>query len=492
MDNPGEDNWVFSIGSGEYQVCAAMFSESGLVEWRAGNDTNDVLVWDLGYIDPEFWTEWYHWVFVKDEDAGTMSIYIGYPAIILRCYGCYCSCTSESKSGVNRTLVNVQGAPMKIGAVVDHNSDYIGSIDDFRLFDRSLEEREICSCWDNDLAWMPNPFNGQLDVPYDTVLEWHPGDSAVYHDVYLGTGYSAVADANTNSAVYRDRFDSNSYDPCGLSFDATYYWRIDEANDSEVWKGYVWQFTTADFIVVDDMESYDPLVEFIWYYWENPDWNGSWIMLGSSLWQPVHGGIRSMEYEYNNNYELYGYYSEVEYSYDSGQDWTVQGVKVLTLYFYGDPNNDANNSEQMYIGVEDSTGVSSYSEVRYGDNGEDMNDIKLAEWQEWNVALSEFTDITLTDVRIIYLGFGDRAAVAPGGEGLVYFDDLRLYRSRCASSTWMPDFDDDCKVGFGDLKILADSWLEENPDIEMSGDSIINGADFSIFASYWMEDQHWP
>ncbi|MHC4216600.1 MAG: hypothetical protein ACYSWP_24910, partial [Planctomycetota bacterium] len=23
MDNPGEDNWVFSIGSGEYQVCAA-------------------------------------------------------------------------------------------------------------------------------------------------------------------------------------------------------------------------------------------------------------------------------------------------------------------------------------------------------------------------------------------------------------------------------------------------------------------------------------
>jgi hypothetical protein len=36
----------------------------------------------------------------------------------------------------------------------------------------------------------------------------------------------------------------NSWDPCGLDFGATYYWRIDEVNDPNLWKGDVWSFTT--------------------------------------------------------------------------------------------------------------------------------------------------------------------------------------------------------------------------------------------------------
>jgi hypothetical protein len=38
--------------------------------------------------------------------------------------------------------------------------------------------------------------------------------------------------------------DVNTYDPCGLDYSATYYWAIDEVNDTITWAGTVWSFTT--------------------------------------------------------------------------------------------------------------------------------------------------------------------------------------------------------------------------------------------------------
>jgi hypothetical protein len=74
-----------------------------------------------------------------------------------------------------------------------------------------------------------------------------------------------------------------------------------------------------------------------------------------------------------------------------------------------------------------------YAEVRYGDHGEDMNDIKIAEWQEWNIDLNDFNDggVILSDVNWMYIGFGQRYSAQAGGFGTVYFDDIRLYTGRC-------------------------------------------------------------
>ena len=39
-----------------------------------------------------------------------------------------------------------------------------------------------------------------------------------------------------------------------------YYWRIDELNtDGTITKGRLWQFTVADFILVDDFETYNDI-----------------------------------------------------------------------------------------------------------------------------------------------------------------------------------------------------------------------------------------
>ncbi|GAH17267.1 unnamed protein product, partial [marine sediment metagenome] len=109
---------------------------------------------------------------------------------------------------------------------------------------------------DDGKAGNPSPANGATNVPGDTSLSWSPGLVAGSHDVYLGTDYDAVNDANTSSSEFKgnQNVDVNSYEPPGpLMIGRTYYWRIDEINpgygDS---RGDVWSFTVIPYVVVDD------------------------------------------------------------------------------------------------------------------------------------------------------------------------------------------------------------------------------------------------
>ena len=49
-----------------------------------------------------------------------------------------------------------------------------------------------------------------------------------------------------------------------LAWDTTYHWRVDEVNDlnpDSPWRGNLWSFTTADFLIVDDMEEHPDVLE---------------------------------------------------------------------------------------------------------------------------------------------------------------------------------------------------------------------------------------
>jgi hypothetical protein len=90
------------------------------------------------------------------------------------------------------------------------------------------------------------------------ILSWTAGVDANSHDVYFSTSFAEVNDANSSwpvaggpndPNVYKGRQDFNSYDPCGLELGITYYWRVDEVNESygnSPWKGDVWSFTIND------------------------------------------------------------------------------------------------------------------------------------------------------------------------------------------------------------------------------------------------------
>ena len=290
---------------------------------------------------------------------------------------------------------------------------------------------------ENGQAYGPSPNDGLWYVPTDQVLSWTSACVAASHDVYLGTAWEDVNNANTSSSDYKGNHDSNSYDPCGLKVGLTYYWRIDGLNWPITWRGEVWSFTVEDFfVVVDDMEFYDDSNNLINDTWLDGLSNGtsSALFLGTlGSGDPVHDGNQSLVFEYQNSIEGgLGYYSEIEANTDdlqTGSDWRVQGVRALTVWFYGDANNDANATEQMYVALKDTSGPSSYAEVRYGDSNEDMNDIKKEEWQKWNIRLQDFPDVNLASVKKVYIGFGDRDnPTVPGGDGIVHFDDIRLYR----------------------------------------------------------------
>ncbi|GAJ01410.1 unnamed protein product, partial [marine sediment metagenome] len=94
----------------------------------------------------------------------------------------------------------------------------------------------------------PSPANEVTDVPRDMALSWTAGEFADKHNVYFGTDFDNVSNANTDSPLLvGPGLDTNTFDPGRLEFDQSYYWRADEVNappDLTVFKGDVWSFTT--------------------------------------------------------------------------------------------------------------------------------------------------------------------------------------------------------------------------------------------------------
>jgi hypothetical protein len=422
-----EDNWVFGSGNSGSIVEAAVVDEPNRdVYFRAGNDTNDVITWDLDGANAQTISGWHMWTFVKNETSGEISIY--FDGFVV-----------ESNSVVDATLSGVRNDQLRFGVARSSSNSFIGRIDDARVFNKGLSAQEVAALFrggEVELAWAPDPFDGKQDVPVDANLSWQPGDYAVEHDVYLGTNWDDVNSADTSSLpVYRGRQDPCEYDPPGiLEMGTTYYWRIDEVNDNDpnTWRGNIWTFTVANFLVIDDFEDYDTSDNKIFNTWEDGNVNltGSFLDLGSEPFDPVHIGIKSMLYVYDNTikWDWDHYWSEAKLPFSPAKDFTEAGVKVLTLYFYGTADNDANDTEELYVGLE-----GSLAEVRYSDDhGNDNNDIRLEEWTEWNIPISEFSGVDPCAVTGLLIGFGDRDNTNKvGGDGVVYFDDVRLNRPRC-------------------------------------------------------------
>jgi hypothetical protein len=97
-------------------------------------------------------------------------------------------------------------------------------------------------------ASIPQPYDGDPEASPTVILSWRPGDKAAKlagQDVYFGTDFNDVNEATTlsPSSIYRGRRDPNTYDPPEtLELGQTYYWRVDEVNESNLWRGNIWSF----------------------------------------------------------------------------------------------------------------------------------------------------------------------------------------------------------------------------------------------------------
>jgi hypothetical protein len=192
-------------------------------------------------------------------------------------------------------------------------------------------------------------------VVLDPTLEWTAGREAAGHDVYFSDDLLAVIDGTAPVTPVTE----TSHGPLSLNVGTTYFWRVDEVNEAETsstWQGDIWNFTTIKSLAVDDFESYDTEENQIWFAWKDglgygssdvPPYyagNGTGSIVGDETTKSsfteetiVHGGNQSMPLIYNNNQQGYLNYSEANMTLSSQRDWTVRGVKELSLWFRGYP-----------------------------------------------------------------------------------------------------------------------------------------------------------
>ncbi len=257
----------------------------------------------------------------------------------------------------------------------------------------------------------PQPANAAKNVGVDTSLDWRPGRLAASHQVYFGTDPNAVA---TGTAAAKS-LTGHGYSPGVLNLGTTYYWKVDEVNAAVTCPGDVWSFTTQEYKVVEDFESYtDKAGAEIFSTWidgfaDSFKSSGSIVGLDTAAAGTfcettiIHSGRQSMPVRYDNTKAPI---SEAIWTFDSPQDWTANGVKSLSLWFYG----AAGNGGQLYLKVNS-------TKIAY--DGDAANLARTA-WQVWNLDLSKAGNVS--SVRSLTIGIE-----GAGAKGTLYVDDIRLY-----------------------------------------------------------------
>ena len=201
----------------------------------------------------------------------------------------------------------------------------------------------------------PGPASGQVLGGIDTVLQWRAGREAVSHQVVM----SPELDAVTNNTAVVGTVSETRFVPDTLDYRTTYYWRINEINETETTGthlGDVWSFTTGAYSIIDTFEQYNDDCGPIFFTWldgvghpgaedcNTPayDGNGSGALVGydnppfaeNTITFPAGG--QSMPLLYDNSLEPH--YSEASTAdYALPTDWARGGAEVLALNFRGRP-----------------------------------------------------------------------------------------------------------------------------------------------------------
>ena len=277
----------------------------------------------------------------------------------------------------------------------------------------------------------PEPTPGAAGVLPDSVVAWRAGREASQHTIYVGADQNEVADGLAPSVTSSTpSLDLGSLD---LQLGQTYYWRVDEVNEAEavsLWAGPVWRFSTVGSLTVDDFDSYSnispdrPFQTWLDGFGYSADeffpagygGNGTGAGVGHDIWSlssahydsqimedTIAKSGKSMPLYFNNTNGLS--LSEAQRSLDPAQDWTVNGIKSLSLNIHGDPGN----SGQLYLKING-------TRVNY----EGLSDaLQRSQWIPWHIDLSDMAG--LQNVTSLAIGIE-----GGGATGLIYVDDIRL------------------------------------------------------------------
>ncbi len=269
------------------------------------------------------------------------------------------------------------------------------------------------------------PENGAYVDAKGAVFSCEESENAASYQLLFGSAPHHVMDYDIVSDTPHPPTDVITTFP----FEQTWWTvRVRDQYSSTIYADPVCVNTKAEFLLVDDFESYndieppDPASNRIFDAWidgfANPTTNGA--LVGNVLppyceRADVRSGSQSMPYAYENNLKT----SEATLTLVPSHDWSNRGMTNLSLWFKG---NWVNAAERMYVALNGTA-------VVYHHN---LNVTKTTQWTEWTIDLQAFADegADLKNVNSITIGLGIKDNPAAGGSGKIYFDDIRLYRLR--------------------------------------------------------------
>ncbi|MFC1603725.1 discoidin domain-containing protein [Planctomycetota bacterium] len=290
----------------------------------------------------------------------------------------------------------------------------------------------------------PQPEDGATSVDPEILLGWRTGRKAASHTITFSTDPETVVETTDNT------YDATALD---LQLGASYSWVVTEVNEAttpSIWEGDVWTFTTAEPLVLDDMESYRNELPFmIWQTWmdgsefgtDDPA-NGSIVganpLLNDFSAATGLGRGQSLPIWFDNTTV---FYSEATRFVDN-EDWTRHGIESLSLYFRKGADNTGGS--QVYVKIND-------KDVSYQEPADVPPGWQTAQWVQWIIDLSEF-DTDLTNVTNIMVGVKGASA-----KGVLYVDDIAFYKNTPASEQVVSWFEAESGTRGSTMMLFSDN-----------------------------------
>jgi len=147
--------------------------------------------------------------------------------------------TFRGNQGATYLVAGFPGFPYPDGLVP--GTTYYWRIDE-------VNEADPNSPWTGDVwsfsippkkAYNPDPADGAEFVDPEVTLNWTAGYGAKLHTVYIGDDFDEVSNA-TGGTVQG----ATTSAPGPLELEKVYYWRVDEFDAVDTYKGDIWSFTT--------------------------------------------------------------------------------------------------------------------------------------------------------------------------------------------------------------------------------------------------------
>jgi hypothetical protein len=267
-----------------------------------------------------------------------------------------------------------------------------------------------------------SPADGTVVSGIEVTFDWRNGRQAAEHQVYLDVNEnldlvqtSAPASLATTFAA-QGSYDN--YTASGLDLAQTYVWKVVEVNEAQTPSTFtspIQGFTTPDYMVLDDMESYDNLASLPWMTWADGyevAGNGSTVGADPAIndYSPetgvVHSGSQSLPIWIDNT--TTALYSEATRTFDPSENWTKFRITTLSLFVR---KGDLDMGGSLYVKINN-------NKVPLVDSGPYPAGFDPG-WVQYAVDL---TAMNVSSVTSLVVG-----VEGAGAMGVIYVDDIRLY-----------------------------------------------------------------